>query len=130
VLKKIKELIRIRNQAHNLTILKVVFLLSWRQLNLLLYSCLHGPTHVLYQLVLEITQSQIQGLSYLLPLNFILHRLLLMDHGCSIYIVSDYWSKCLVIVFSLLLGESSGQKLGFVHLYIVICNMLDLLDQS
>jgi len=42
----------------------------------------------------------------------------------------DYWSKCLVIVFSLLLGESFGHNLVFVHLYTVICNMIDLLYQS
>jgi hypothetical protein len=78
---------------------------------------------------MEVTQSQIQGL---LPLNLILYR----NHGCSGCLYEywnyffDYWSKCLVIVFSLLLGESSGHKSGFVHLYIVICNMLDLLDQS
>jgi hypothetical protein len=40
-----------------------------------------------------------------------------------------YWSKCLVIIFSLLLGESFGHKSSFVHLYIVICNMLDLVDK-
>jgi hypothetical protein len=78
---------------------------------------------------MEVTQSQIHGL---LPLNLILYQ----NHGCSGCLHEywnyffDYWSKCLVIVFSLLLGESSGHKLGFVHLYIVICNMLDLLDQS
>ena len=84
----------------------------------------------MHQLAMGITQSQIHGFSYLLPLNLILCWLLLMNHVCSIYTSFDYWSKCLVIVFSLLLGESSGHKLGLVHLYIVICNMLVLLDQS
>jgi hypothetical protein len=54
--------------------------------------------------------------------SYILHRILLIDHGCSIYTFSDRWSKCLVIVFYLLLEKSSGHKLGFVHIYIVICN--------
>jgi hypothetical protein len=78
---------------------------------------------------MEVTQSQIHGL---LPLNLILYQ----NHGCSGCLHEywnyffDYWNKCLVIVFSLLLGESSGHKLGFVHLYTVICNMLDLEDQS
>jgi hypothetical protein len=78
---------------------------------------------------MEVTQSQIHGL---LRLNLILYR----NHGCSVCLHEhwnyffDYRSKCLVIVFSLLLGESYGHKLGFVHLYTVICNMLDLLDQS
>ena len=78
---------------------------------------------------IEATQSQIQGL---LPFNLILYR----NYGCFGYLHKhwnyfvDYWSKCLIIVFSLLLGEYSGQKLGSVCIYIVICNMLDLLDQS
>jgi hypothetical protein len=45
------------------------------------------------------------------------------------YTSSDYWSKCLIIIFSLLLGESSGHKSGFVHLYVAINNMFDLVDQ-
>jgi hypothetical protein len=76
-----------------------------------------AQTHVLHQMALKITQYQIQGLSYLLPLNLILCRLILMNHVYYIYTSSNYWRKCLFIVFSLLLGESSGHKLGFVHLY-------------
>jgi hypothetical protein len=78
---------------------------------------------------MEPTQSQIQGL---LPLNIILYRNqscfgCLHKHWNYFF---DYWTKCLIIVFSLLLGESSGHKSGFVHLYTTICNMLVLLDQS
>jgi hypothetical protein len=78
---------------------------------------------------MEVTHSQIQGL---LPLNLILYR----NHAYSGCLYKywnyffDYWSKCLIKVFSLLLGESSEHKSGFVHLYVVICNMLDLLDQT
>jgi hypothetical protein len=82
-----------------------------------------------YSSFMEVTQSQIQGL---LPLNIILY----WNRGCF-GCLQEYWnyffdfsSKCLIIVFSILLGESSGQKSNFVHLYTIICNMLDLLDQS
>jgi hypothetical protein len=49
--------------------------------------------------------------------------------GFSMYTSSGYWSKCLIIIFSLLLGETSSHKSSFVHLYIVIYNMLDRVDQ-
>jgi hypothetical protein len=101
------------------------YILSWKQLHLKLRVV---DIEGIFSYFMEVTQYQIQGL---LPLNLILYH----DRGCSGCLHEywnyffDYWSKCLVIVFSLLLGESSGQKLGFVYLYSVICNILDLLDQ-
>jgi hypothetical protein len=76
----------------------------------------------------KITSSSSQ-----LPLNGLLplHLIRYLNHGCSGCLHEywnyffNYWRKCLVIVFSLLLGESSGHNSIFVH-----CNMLDLLDQS
>jgi hypothetical protein len=102
------------------------YTLSWKHLHMKLRVV---DTEGIFSSFMEATQTQIQGL---LPLNLILYQ----NHGCFDYLHEhwnyffDYWRKCLVIVFSLLLGESSGHKSGFVHLYIVICNILYLLYQS
>jgi hypothetical protein len=45
------------------------------------------------------------------------------------YTSFGYWSKYLVIIFSLLLGEYFGHKSSIVHLYAAINNMFDLVDQ-
>jgi hypothetical protein len=100
-------------------------ILSCQQLHLKLRV---NDTEGSFSFFMEATQSQIHGL---LPLNLILYQ----NHGCSGYL-HEHWNyffnycKCLVIVFSLLLGESCRHKLGFVHLYTIICNMLDMSDQS
>jgi hypothetical protein len=55
---------------------------------------------------MEVTQSQIHGF---IPLNLLIYH----NHGCSGCLHEywnyffDHWSKFLVIVFSLFLGESS-----------------------
>jgi hypothetical protein len=68
-----------------------------------------SETEGIFSSFMEETQSQIQGL---LPLNLILYQ----NHGCSGCLHEhwnyffDYWRKCLIVVFSLLMEEFSGHK--------------------